>query len=336
MTDLPQPAQSASRAAVLIDYQNLYYYLKNRMEGHQSPGDHILDMLDALRERLSADGYPVAVGHAYADFSGLDEHSRHVQRALYLIGINPCFVPSTMHRNTTDLQLCIDALDLVKQRKDVRTVVLVSGDRDYVPLVQALQRRGRNVVMVSFREHLSARLFDNIEAGRFMDAEDLLTDDARDLLQEDHHANGQPDETTTFAEVAELPFDIDIEALRVIEEYFGQYDEVYLTPLLRKLSEELGDIEDHDPKSLIGDLEDCGACRLERRKGMPYDYTVLIVNPEHPAVIEVQEEMRGDYEDEDYEDEFDEDGVSEGEVSEGAFSDDDSEDRYAASVEEEE
>ncbi len=293
----PQPA---ARTAVLIDYQNLYYYLKNRMEGHQSPGEHILDMLDALRERLSEDGTPVAVGRAYADFSGLDDHARHVQRALYLLGIDPRFVPSTMHRNTTDLQICIDALDFVDERPDIGTVVLVSGDRDYVPLVQALQRRGREVVMASFREHLSARLFENIEAGRFLDAETLMSEDARDLLQDDHHANGQPEMTTEFAEVADLPFDVDIEALRIIEDYFGQYDEVYLTPLLRKLSEELGNIDDHDPKSLIGDLEECGACRLERRKGMPYDYTVLIVNNEHPAVREVQIEMRGDDFDADY------------------------------------
>ncbi len=287
------PPQGPARAAVLIDYQNLYYYLKNRLEGHHMPGEHILDMLDTLRERLSEDEVPVTVGRAYADFSGLDDHARHVQRALYLLGIDPRFVPSTMHRNTTDLQLCIDAIDFVEDRPDIRTVVLVSGDRDYVPLVQALARRGRDVVMVSFREHLSARLFDNIETGRFLDAETLMTEEARELLQEDHHANGQPEMTTEFAEIVDLPYDVDIEALRIIEDYFGQYDEVYLTPLLRKLSEELGDIEDHDPKSLIGDLEECGACRLERRKGMPYDYTVLIVNPEHPAVREVQDEMRG-------------------------------------------
>ncbi len=301
MREETHQASGSARAVVLIDYQNLYYYLKNRLEGHNSPGDHILDMIDALRERLVQAETPIAVGRAYADFSGLDDHARHVQRALYLLGIDPCFVPSTMHRNTTDLQLCIDALDLVQDRKDIGAVVLVSGDRDYVPLVQAIQRRGCEVIMVSFREHLSARLFENVDIGRFIDAETLMTEDARDLLQEDHHANGQPETTTEFSDPTDLPFPIDVEALRVIEDYFGQYDEVYLTPLLRKLSEELGDIEDHDPKSLIGDLEDCGACRLERRKGMPYDYTVLIVNPEHPAVREVQDEMRAEDYAEDYE-----------------------------------
>ncbi len=43
----------------------------------------------------------------------------------------------------------------------------------------------------------------------------------------------------------------------------------------------------------MADLEECGAARLERRRGMPYDYTVLLVNAEHPAVQEVREEVHG-------------------------------------------
>lgn len=300
-----EPGAITGRSTVLIDYQNLYYYLKGRVAGNTSAGELILELLETLRDQLADDDAPVAVARAYADFSGLDEHARHVQRALYLIGIEPVFVPSTMHRNTTDLQLCIDALELISARPDLETFVLVSGDRDYIPLVQALQQRGREVVLCAFREHLSARLFENIDEGRFLDAESLFSAQTRGLLTEDPQANGQPEEHTEFAPIADLPYPIDYEALRVIEEYFGQYEEVYLTPLLRKLSEVLGDIEDHDPKSLIGDLEECGAARLERRRGVPYDYTVLIVNREHPAVIEVKEEMSGDYDEEDYEDEED-------------------------------
>ena len=43
----------------------------------------------------------------------------------------------------------------------------------------------------------------------------------------------------------------------------------------------------------MADLEECGAVRLERRKGMPYDYTVLLVNNDHPAVQEVREDVHG-------------------------------------------
>jgi uncharacterized LabA/DUF88 family protein len=277
-------------SALLIDYQNLYYYLKGRFD-EPNPGDHLIDLLQNVRGYFADEGTPVAVARAYADFSGLDEHARHVQRALYLLGVEPVFVPSTMHRNTTDLQLAIDGLELHEARPDLETVVIVSGDRDYVPLVQALQRRGKDVVLVAFREHLSARLFEFVEAGDHLDATQFLTDDARQRIHEDPHAEEKPELKTQFNDVRDLPYPIDAEALRVIETYFGQYDEVYLTPLLRKLSETLGDIEDHDPKSLIGDLEECGAVKLERRRGMPYDYTVLLVNRQHPAVLEVKAEI---------------------------------------------
>jgi hypothetical protein len=78
-----------------------------------------------------------------------------------------------------------------------------------------------------------------------------------------------------------------LRTIAITEEHFGQYDEVYLTPLLRKLSDILG--PEHDPKSLISELEEAGAVRLEKRNGYPYDYTVLIVHNDHPDVQEVQE-----------------------------------------------
>ena len=98
---------------------------------------------------------------------------------------------------------------------------------------------------------------------------------------------------TTFEPAQDPTHEIDYDAIEVIERHFGHYDEIYLTPLLRRLSEEIGDVEGHDPKSLVADLEECGAVRLERRRGMPYDYTVLLVNAAHPAVVEVREEIRG-------------------------------------------
>lgn len=277
-------------AAVLLDYQNLYYYLKNRLQYPAQPGDSAGGMIENLRTLLEGRGIRVSRGFAYADFGGLDEHIRHVQRALYLHGIQPFYVPSTMHRNTTDLQLAIDALTIVQTHPETDTVVLFSGDRDYAPVVTALQAAGKRVIVVAFRGHLSEHLLGNTASGDYVDAVELLNEDVREYLIPDEETR-TPEATTEFEEIGEVPYDIDMEALEVIERFFGQYNEVYLTPLLRKLSEELGDTADHDPKSLIGDLEDCGAVRLERRRGMPYDYTVLIVNGGHPAVIEIKEEL---------------------------------------------
>ena len=283
------PEGAGRQAAALIDYQNLHHSLKGRLDGTGSTVDLAGHLLKALRDRLGAEDVRLVRGRAYADFGGLDDHTRHVQRSLYLYGIEPVYVPATMHRNTTDLQLAVDAVEMRDRHPEVGTFVLLAGDRDYAPVVAALLAHGRRVLVVGFKEHLSPHLLEHTEGGEFVDAAELLPNGS---LQPEVEV-GAPIQTTEFAEVQDPAYEIDYDALEVIEKFFGQYEEIYLTPLLRRLSDEIGEVEGHDPKSLVSDLEECGAARLERRKGMPYDYTVLLVNPDHPAVIEVREEVHG-------------------------------------------
>ena len=285
----PEPLNEtpAGQAAVLLDYQNLHHYLKGRA-GTTAPADLVSQILKALRDRLQDDGTRIARGRAYADFGGLEDPARHVQRTLYLHGIEPVYVPTTLHRNTTDLQLAVDAIEMRDRHPEVGTFVLLAGDRDYAPVVQALVAAGRRVLVVGFREHLSPSLLDHTDGGEFVDAGALVPNGLAPEPQV-----GEPILKTEFKAVQDPSYEIDYDALEVIEKFFGQYEEIYLTPLLRRLSDEIGGTDGHDPKSLVADLEECGAARLERRRGMPYDYTVLLVNDEHPAVVEVREEIRG-------------------------------------------
>ena len=296
MSELPHeaaaPAADAGtggQAAVLVDYQNLHHYLRGRLGRDESTADLAGQILRALRDRLLGDDTRVVRGRAYADFGGLEDHSRHIQRTLYLHAVEPVFVPATMHRNTTDLQLAVDAVEMRQRHPELDTFVLLAGDRDYAPVVTALIAHGRRVVVVGFKEHLSPHLLEHTDGGEFVDAGTLLPQGAL----EDEVEVGAPIQTTEFAGVQDPAYEIDYDALETIEKFFGQYQEIYLTPLLRRLSDEIGEVDGHDPKSLVADLEECGAVRLERRKGMPYDYTVLLVNGEHPAVVEVREEVHG-------------------------------------------
>jgi hypothetical protein len=285
----PEGVEGARQAAVLVDYQNLHHYLKGRLGRDGSSADLAGHLFRALRDRLAADDTRLVRGRAYADFGGLDDHTRHVQRTLYLHAIEPVYVPATMHRNTTDLQLAVDAVDMRSRHPEITTYVLLAGDRDYAPVVTALLAQNKRVLVVGFKEHLSPYLLEHTDAGEFVDANDLLPNDSLPPEAE----VGAPIQTTEFEAVQDPQYEIDYDALEVIERFFGQYEEIYLTPLLRRLSDEIGEVDGHDPKSLVADLEECGAVRLERRKGMPYDYTVLLVNGDHPAVKEVREEIHG-------------------------------------------
>lgn len=273
-----------TQACVLIDYQNLHHHLKSQISDG-SPADVCATLLDAIRDHLS--DTRIITGRAYADFSGLDDHTRHVKRTLYLHGIEPVFVPATMHRNTSDLQLAVDAIEIRERRPEIETFVILTGDRDYVPLVQSLLSAGRRVVNVAFREHLAPYVLRHTGNGEYVDAESLLPDGA--LTPQP--PTGEPIETTTFNAVADIESEDAFDALKVTIQHFGQYDEVYLTPLLRRLSEEMP--RDAEPKELIAELEEAGAVKLERRRGMPYDYTVLLVNDEHPEVQEARTEVGG-------------------------------------------
>lgn len=277
----------ASNAATFIDYQNVYDYLKHRASSSTYTDECILQMLNELRLLLDKEEQTrFGPCTAYADFPSLSSNSYYIQKNLYLQGVEARFVPVSVHKNALDLHLCADVMETLHHRTDIDTFVIVTGDNDYVPLFQTLMQHGRRTILVAFREKLAAELIRNRREGLFVDGRDLLDSEVR--LHDSPSADLMP---TQFQPPAELPYPIDRDALEIIEQHFGQYEEIYLTPLLRKLSEVLGDVEGHEPKTIIGDLEEAGAIRLEKRRGVRYDYTVLILNTEHPDVVAVREEL---------------------------------------------
>ena len=289
--------------AVLVDYQNLYDLLSKRLSDETHPDEFIVDMLEELHRYLQGkDLFQLAISCAYADFGSLQGDGLFIQKTLYQQGFVPKFIPTNIDASAPSLQLCIDAGDLIYSRPDVDSFVLISGDSVQLPLVQQLKGHGKNVLVVSLETHTELERSHLFGHETFLNAGDLLSEGARRQLGDTAKAseaarNGNFGRRftrtahTVQRDVAyhEVTDSIAYETLRVVEEHFGQYDEVYLTPLLRKLSESL---EDHlnDPKSIINKLEDAGAVWLEKRRGFPYDYTVLLVDSEHPDVIQIREE----------------------------------------------
>jgi hypothetical protein len=292
------PAAIERRAAVFVDYDNVYSVLSERLGQKTFPDEYITELLDEVRRYLlEEDRTSTALTIAFADFSGLAGNGFFIQRSLYLQGAEPRFVPATLQSNAVEIQLCTDASEVLHCRPDVKTFVLVTGNRAYLPLVQQLKRYGRHVIVVAFESAPATESIQYTEGSFYLDAHNLLGENSRkDLLanapataRRPSTRNGavEPREPVEFTAVEDP---IALRTLEIVEEWFGQYEEVYLTPLLRKLSELLDDRE-HDPKTIISILEEHGAVRLEKRRGFPYDYTVLIVDSDHPDVARVREQV---------------------------------------------
>ena len=190
-----------------------------------------------------------------------------------------------MQGNTSEIQLTVEVTQFLHERPDVQRIVLVTGDRPYLPLVRTIREEGRRALVASVNPPRSDRY---MESNVYLDARNLLSRDSReDLLANAPDGQGyDASQPASNKRYESLNNPAARRAIEITEEHFGQYEEVYLTPLLRKLSDTMG--PDQDPKALVSELEAAGAVRLEKRSGYPYDYTVLIVHDDHPDVRAVQ------------------------------------------------
>ncbi len=177
------PAVASPYAAVFIDFENVYYFLKNHYLDPQDPHDYALDLVRALRDALKREyGLESLVLNAYADF---DKIPTGPQGPLYLMGVSTRNVLGTDHKNAADMQLCIDALEVLYTRPAIGTFILVAGDRDYIPVLQHLRRQARQVKVVGFRESISGDLLQMLGQEHFIDARELLPAERLQSL-EDH------------------------------------------------------------------------------------------------------------------------------------------------------
>ena len=292
-------SEGRNQAAALIDYDNLYAVLHELNTSEKYPDEFASEILHELRRYLRDNDHSrITVARAYADFGALEgDDGQYIQRVLHLDGFDPQFVPMTLQDNTAELALCVEAATLLAERPGLQTFVLVTGNRSYLPLVRHLRSRGAQVLVVAVLPPSPTDAPRHAEEDAFLNALHLLGETSRGHLS----ARVDPSSITSRdghsvpsvsprREYRPLTDPLVRRTVAITEEHFGQYKEVYLTPLLRKLSEVLG--EEYDPKSLVSELEEAGAVRLEKRDGQPYDYTVLIMHGDHPDVREIQEEMR--------------------------------------------
>lgn len=158
------------RVGIFIDTQNLYHSAKNIYRARVNFGN-VLE--DAIADRLLIRAIAYLVSTETGEEQGFFE-------ALEKLGIET---------KTKDLQIFAGgakkgdwdvglAIDAIKFAPKLDVVVLVSGDGDFVPLLEYLKSGGCQVEVISFGKSTSARL---IEAAD--DFIDLDSDPKRYLLR---------------------------------------------------------------------------------------------------------------------------------------------------------
>jgi uncharacterized protein (TIGR00288 family) len=145
--------------AVFIDFENLALGFQGRRER--------FDIAPVL-ERLVEKGKIVAK-KAYADWSRFANYTAPLHEA----AIELVEIPrrSQTGKNSADIHLCVDAMDLAASKEHIDTFVIVSGDSDFSPLVSKLKENGKHVIGLGMQQSTSDLLRDNCD--EFIYYEDL-------------------------------------------------------------------------------------------------------------------------------------------------------------------
>ncbi len=146
--------------AVFVDFENLALGFKGKK-------DKRFDIQKVL-ERLVEKG-KIIVKKAYADWAEYSDY----KRALHEAAIELIDIPRRMMsgKNSADIRLCVDAIDLCYSKEHIDTFVIVSGDSDFSPLVSKLKENGKGVIGLGMKESSSNLLVNNCD--EFIYYEDL-------------------------------------------------------------------------------------------------------------------------------------------------------------------
>jgi uncharacterized LabA/DUF88 family protein len=141
------------RVGVLVDIQNLYYSARVLYKKKVNFGNILKESVGS-RKLIRAIGYGIATeeGQEEKFFDALENVGYEVKTKDLQV------FPGGQKKGDWDVGIAIDA---IKLSRNLDVIVLVSGDGDYLPLVEYIQSTtGCRVEVVAFRESASSMLIE--------------------------------------------------------------------------------------------------------------------------------------------------------------------------------
>jgi uncharacterized LabA/DUF88 family protein len=153
--------QDEQRLALFIDFENIAIGVR---DAHYRKFD-----VNLVLERLLDKG-KLLVKKAYADWSRYSDY----KRAFHEAAIELIEVPqkSVGGKNSADIRLVVDAMDMSFQKEHINCFVVCSGDSDFSPLVSKLKENNKYVIGLGVKNSTSDLLIENCD--EFIFYEDLV------------------------------------------------------------------------------------------------------------------------------------------------------------------
>jgi uncharacterized protein (TIGR00288 family) len=152
---------SDATMAVFLDLENIAL---GALEAHFPAFD-----VRKVLERLLLKGQ-IVVKKAYCDF----ERYKTFKRGLHEAAFELIEIPHVRQsgKNSADIRMVVDALDLCYTKSHVDTFVIISGDSDFSPLVSKLRENDKTVIGVGVKKSTSDLFISNCD--EFIYYDDLV------------------------------------------------------------------------------------------------------------------------------------------------------------------
>jgi uncharacterized protein (TIGR00288 family) len=157
---MPNPTTDATMA-VFLDLENIALGARDA----KYPSFDIEKVL----ERLLLKGH-IVVKKAYCDFDRYKDFKRGLHEAAFELIEIPHVRQSG--KNSADIRMVVDALDLCYTKSHVDTFVIVSGDSDFSPLVSKLRENAKTVIGIGVKNSTSDLFLNNCD--EFIYYDDLV------------------------------------------------------------------------------------------------------------------------------------------------------------------
>src|SRR6266851_2644524 len=163
--------QEKLNIAVFVDYDNIEIGLKSTLRREFD----VSLALESLKERGD-----IVAKFAYANWGRQDGATRQMaENAVQMVQR----IPSPRgDKNGADINLALDALEMAFTHSHVNSFAIVSGDSDFIPLLNKLKEYGKTVFVVGGKAFTSTILQQNCH--EFISFESLLSDSPERPMQE--------------------------------------------------------------------------------------------------------------------------------------------------------
>ncbi len=163
VSSTPPPARVTvdQRLSLFIDFENIALGVRDAQ--YKKFDIHL------VLQRLIEKGR-IVFKKAYADWTRYSEYKREFHEA----AIELIDIPQRNYsaKNSADIRMVVDAMDLVASKGHITTFVICSGDSDFSPLVSKLKENDKSVIGVGVKNSTSNLLISNCD--EFIFYEDLV------------------------------------------------------------------------------------------------------------------------------------------------------------------